>query len=60
MAEDKVVMLVSADVGAATPDALVATRRLIFKCMANSDAFDSIRASDSIPLRARTLEVEVN
>ena len=51
---------VSPDVRGMTPDeALIeatAPRRLICRCMANSDAFDSIRASESIPLRSRTLE----
>ena len=51
---------VSPDVSGVTPDEAfieaTAPRRFICRYMANSDAFDSIRASESIPLRARTLE----
>ena len=50
---------VAPDVIEVTPDeALIeatAARRTICRHMANSDAFDSIRASESIPLHARTL-----
>jgi hypothetical protein len=51
---------VSPDVSGVTPDEAfieaTAPRRFICRYKANSDAFDSIRASESIPLRARTLE----
>ena len=60
VAENNGMAPVSPDVRGATPDeALIeatAPCRSICRCMANSDAFDSIRASESIPLRSRTLE----
>ena len=62
VAENNGMAPVSQDVRGATPDeALIeatAPRRSICRCMANSDAFDSIRAPESIPLRSCTLHGE--